>query len=157
MKISDAIFGVLLMLIGAVVLVVVQGFPKIPGQQVGPAMFPGLIAAGLCICGAILTLRGWRERAVEPWVRLGPWARMPRHVLALLAVVVGVVFYMLAGQALGFLVCASLVLLACMLALGVRPGLAVLVAVVASLVIHFAFYKLLRVPLPWGVLQPIAW
>jgi putative tricarboxylic transport membrane protein len=157
MKISDAIFGVLLMLIGAVVLVVVQGFPKIPGQQVGPAMFPGLIAAGLCVCGLVLVVRGWRSRAGEPWVRLGPWARMPRHVLALLAVLGGIVFYMLAAQALGFLVCASLVLLACMLAMGVRPVLAVVVAVVAALLIHFAFYKLLRVPLPWGVLQPIGW
>jgi putative tricarboxylic transport membrane protein len=25
------------------------------------------------------------------------------------------------------------------------------------LVIHLAFYKLLRVPLPWGLLTPIAW
>jgi putative tricarboxylic transport membrane protein len=24
-------------------------------------------------------------------------------------------------------------------------------------VVHFAFYKLLRVPLPWGILTPIAW
>jgi putative tricarboxylic transport membrane protein len=24
-------------------------------------------------------------------------------------------------------------------------------------VVHFAFYKLLRVPLPWGFLTPIAW
>jgi putative tricarboxylic transport membrane protein len=157
MKISDAIFGVLLMLIGAVVLVVVQGFPKIPGQQVGPAMFPGLIAAGLCVCGLVLVVRGWRSRADEPWIRLGPWARMPRHVLALLAVLGGIGFYMLAAQALGFLVCASLVLVACMLAMGVRPVLAVVVAVVAALLIHFAFYKLLRVPLPWGVLQPIGW
>ena len=27
------------------------------------------------------------------------------------------------------------------------------VAIVATLVIHFSFYKLLRVPLPWGVLE----
>jgi len=31
------------------------------------------------------------------------------------------------------------------------------VAVIATLVVHFAFYKLLRVPLPWGVLTPWAW
>ena len=37
-----------------------------------------------------------------------------------------------------------------------RPALAVTVAVVASLVIWFAFYKLLRVPLPWGVLKSYA-
>ena len=26
-------------------------YPTIPGQQVGPALFPGLIAVGLCIGG----------------------------------------------------------------------------------------------------------
>jgi putative tricarboxylic transport membrane protein len=30
------------------------------------------------------------------------------------------------------------------------------VALIATLVIHFAFYKLLRVPLPWGVLEAFA-
>jgi putative tricarboxylic transport membrane protein len=29
--------------------------------------------------------------------------------------------------------------------------------VLGALVVHFAFYKLLRVPLPWGLLQPVAW
>ena len=36
-------------------------------------------------------------------------------------------------------------------------SVALVVAVVATLVIHFAFYKLLRVPLPWGLLTPWAW
>ncbi len=40
--------------------------------------------------------------------------------------------------------------------LGVRRGTAVVVAVVATLVIWYAFYKLLRVPLPWGVLTEVA-
>jgi len=33
----------------------------------------------------------------------------------------------------------------------------VVLAVILSLVIHVLFYKLLRVPLPWGWLMPIAW
>jgi len=33
----------------------------------------------------------------------------------------------------------------------------VLIAVIAAVLVHFAFYKLLRVPLPWGVLMPYAW
>ena len=41
MKLNDAVCGALLLLLGAVVLVHVQGFPKIPGQQYGPALFPG--------------------------------------------------------------------------------------------------------------------
>lgn len=157
MKLNDAIFGALLLALGIGVLVIVQGYPKIPGQQVGPALFPGLIAAGLCVCGTLLMLRGWRDRAVAHWLRVGDWARSPRHVLGLVAVIGGVLFYMLAAQALGFLICAAIVLAVLMLVLGVRPGRAVLIALVATLVIHFAFYKLLRVPLPWGVLTPYAW
>jgi putative tricarboxylic transport membrane protein len=30
-------------------------------------------------------------------------------------------------------------------------------AVVVPLGIHYAFYKLLHVPLPWGVLEKFAW
>jgi putative tricarboxylic transport membrane protein len=39
---------------------------------------------------------------------------------------------------------------------GERPGRALVVAVVATLVIWYVFYKLLRVPLPWGVLKAYA-
>ena len=38
--------------------------------------------------------------------------------------------------------------------LGVRRGTAIVVAVAATIVIWFAFYRLLRVPLPWGILTP---
>ena len=65
MKVNDAIFGALLLALGIAVLAIVQGYPKIPGQQVGPGLFPGLIACGLCIGGAVLLWRGWR------WLRLG--------------------------------------------------------------------------------------
>ena len=38
------------------------------------------------------------------------------------------------------------------LRVGWRPAL--LWACVGTLVVHVAFYKLLRVPLPWGLLRP---
>ena len=41
--------------------------------------------------------------------------------------------------------------------LRVPPWRALPIAVVATLVVHFAFYQLLRVPLPWGLLQGVAW
>ena len=37
-----------------------------------------------------------------------------------------------------------------------RLAVAVPVAFIMALAIHYAFYKLLRVPLPWGVLQRFA-
>ena len=44
MKLNDAVWGALLLLFSVVLLVHVQSFPKIPGQQVGPALFPGILA-----------------------------------------------------------------------------------------------------------------
>ncbi|MBT2334723.1 tripartite tricarboxylate transporter TctB family protein [Variovorax paradoxus] len=157
MKFNDAIFGAILLALGGLVLVVVQGYPGMPGQQVGPALFPGLIAGGLCIGGAMLLAKGWRERHAVAWVRLGDWAASPRHLLAAALVIGAVLFYIFASERLGFLPTAAISLLALMLAMRVPPGRAVLIALIATLVIHAAFYKLLRVPLPWGVLTPIAW
>jgi len=157
MKFNDAVFGLVLLVLGAAVLAAVQGYPSIPGQQVGPALFPGLIAGGLCVGGALLLAKGWRERQAVPWLRLGDWIGSPRHLVAVLLVIGSVVFYMLASERLGFLLTAALVLWMLMFAMGVRPGRAVLIAAIATLAIHFAFYKLLRVPLPWGVLTPYAW
>jgi putative tricarboxylic transport membrane protein len=156
-KLNDAIFGLLLLALGGLVLFSVQGFPKIPGQPVGPALFPGLIATGLSIAGAALVVKGWRARKGQPWVAWDDWVRSPRHVAALAVMLGSVVFYILASNALGFLPTAFVILLANFLVLRVPPARAVLVAVIATLAIHFAFYKLLRVPLPWGVLTPYAW
>lgn len=157
MKLNDAVFGLLLLALGITVLAVVQAFPTIPGQRVGPALFPGLIAAGLCVGGLILLVRGWRARATEPWLVLEDWVGSPRHRLAFVVLVGSVVFYMALSQRLGFVLCSTAVLSALFRVLGLSIARSLSTAVVATLVIHYAFYKLLRVPLPWGVLTPYAW
>ena len=157
MKFNDAVFGLILLVLGAAVLAVVQGYPKIPGQQVGPALFPGLIATGLCVCGALLLLKGWRERVTVRWFHFDDWIRSPRHLLAFAITLLGVVFYILVSERLGFVLTSVLVLVALMWSLRVSAGRSVVIAVIATLLIHAAFYKLLRVPLPWGVLTPYAW
>ena len=157
MKLNDAVFGLLLLILGATVLFIVRDYPTIPGQQVGPALFPGLIAAGLCIGGCIMLVRGWRTRASVRWLEMGDWVRSPRHVLALVVLLGSVLFYILVSQWLGFLFSAVLILTVLFQVLQLSLGRSVLIAVVATLDIHFAFYKLLRVPLPWGVLTPYAW
>ncbi len=156
MKLNDAIFGLLLLALGSAVLFAIQGFPKIPGQPVGPALFPGLIASGLCICGVLLVARGLRQPR-QAWLVFDDWVRSGRHVAALLVLLGSVVFYIAAAERLGFFLTAGIILLAMFRVLRVPWGRAVLIAVVATLVVHFAFYKLLRVPLPWGVLTPYAW
>jgi putative tricarboxylic transport membrane protein len=156
MKLNDAVFGAIFVLLAAVVLVHVQRFPGIPGQQVGPALFPGLIAAGIGICGLLLIVSGLRHRASQPWFVADPWTRSTRHVVAFLAVIAATVAYIVLAEILGFLLVGPVILFVLLVLFGVRAKLAAVVAVVATLVIWYAFYKLLRVPLPWGVLTPYA-
>jgi putative tricarboxylic transport membrane protein len=156
MKINDAIFGAIFLLLGVVVVVHVQAFPMIPGQQVGPALFPGLVAAGLAACGALLIFSGIRNRATQPWYETADWLRSGRHLIGLVAIVGGVAAYVLFANTIGFLVAAPILLWIWCIVLGVDRLRALVVAVVATGIIWYAFYKLLRVPLPWGVLAGIA-
>jgi len=157
MKVNDALWGLVLLVLGGAVLLAIQGYPKIPGQPVGPALFPGLIAVGLCACGALLVVKGWRARRNGPWLQWEDWVHSPRHVLALAILLGSVILYIVAGTALGFLPTAFVILVAMMAVLRVPLKRNLLIALVATLAVHFMFYKLLRVPLPWGVLTPFAW
>ena len=161
MKFNDAVWGVLFALLGAAILWHVQGFPRIPGQNVGPALFPGVLAVAMLVCGAILIVSGLKARRADRgssrWAVAPEWLRSRRHVLAFAVLVASNVFYLLAVDWLGFLPTAFVYLAALMWVLRVRPAIAVLVAFLMALAIHYAFYKLLRVPLPWGVLQGLAW
>lgn len=156
MKLNDAVFGAILVVLGLAIVVHVQAFPAIPGQQVGPAIFPGLVAGGLALCGLLLIASGLKHRASQPWFVAEPWTRSTRHVAGFAAVIAAVAFYIAAANALGFLITGPLVLFALFVVFGVRPGKAAVVAIVATLVIWYAFYKLLRVPLPWGILTKFA-
>lgn len=157
MKLNDAVIGIFLMLLGAAVLLVVQSYPQIPGQNVGPALFPGLIATGLGIGGLMLTISGWRARGQVPWLVWEDWVRSPRHVRALIVLLGSVIFYMVAAQSLGFILTSVLILACLFYSLELPLGRSILIAVIATLVIHLAFYKFLRVPLPWGILLNYSW
>jgi putative tricarboxylic transport membrane protein len=156
MKINDAIFGAIFAVLGAVVLVHVQGFPKIPGQQYGPGLFPGTIAAGFIVCGVLLIVSGIRDRAGNPWLAAGAWMRSGHHVQAAALIVIGMVVYIVLADLVGFLILAPVLLFVWFLALGVRWTTAIVAAVLTTFVMWYAFYKLLRVPLPWGVLTKYA-
>jgi putative tricarboxylic transport membrane protein len=82
--------------------------------------------------------------------------RSGRHFVAFAAIVAGVAAYVLLAQAVGFLIVAPVLLWIWFVVLGVGKVRAAVLAVIATLAIWYAFYKLLRVPLPWGVLTGFA-
>lgn len=155
MKLNDAIFGGLFLILAIAVLVAARSFPAIPGQQIGPGAFPTLVASILAACSLLLIARGLRSR--QRWFEGGAWLRSPRHALRFAAVIGALLFYLYAAQALGFVPTAMLLMTGLLRAFGVRWLTTLLTAVVATLAIHTIFYKMLKVPLPWGLLQGVAW
>ena len=154
MKLSDTVWGSLLLALALAVLWNVQSFPRIPGQNIGPAAFPGLLAVLLAGCAIALIVRGMRHsgRHGAQHVTLGQWLGSLHHVGNFLLTIAVLIFYIVAADTLGFLICAVLILSALFLKLGVKVQLAIPIAIVTAFVIHLIFYKMLRVTLPWGVL-----
>ena len=122
-----------------------------PGQKFGPAWFPGIVAIGIGLCGAALIYSGARQRGTL--VALPGWIGRPAPRAAVLSVLGGLLFYVLAADKLGFHLTAIALTALWVRILGASWRMTAAVALLAPLLIHLAFYKLLRVPLPWGVLE----
>jgi putative tricarboxylic transport membrane protein len=157
MKINDVLSGVLVGAFGAAIYVHARSFPPMPGQNVGPNMFPQLIAAGLMICAIMLVIRGVKTVGTEGWITLPHWWGQRRIALGFLLIPLVLVFYVAVSESLGFIPTAVILLMALFLVFKVRLQTALIVAMLGSLCIHTLFYKLLKVPLPWGILNSVAW
>ena len=156
MQVTDRLTGGVLVALGAAAAWFGSLLPAVPGQDVGPAAFPMVIGFGLIGCGALISLGIGQsfEAPEEPEPSSAP--KPPLGSLGVLVPPALLLFYMLASEPLGFLLTAAIMVLLAGLALGARLTIAVPVALVAPLLVHLAFYKLLRVPLPEGLI-PAPW
>jgi putative tricarboxylic transport membrane protein len=157
MRFNDAVIGVVLILFALAMIAYTQTFPGLYGQQFGPDLFPVVIGVGLLGCGIVLTVSGIASRHSVPLVDWGQWAGNRAAWINLILVIAALVFYILASGALGFIPTSMIILVTLLLRFGVGPFMTIAVAAVTTLVIHQIFSNVLLVPLPWGILQPIAW
>jgi putative tricarboxylic transport membrane protein len=140
--------GLGLTLLALAVLFTARAFPDVPGQKLGAGFLPMLVGAGLLLCGLALVARSRRSPGSVTA------ARGIDQVLPAFVVMGAVAGYVLLADRLGFLIVAPLLLVAVFKALQVGWRTALLWALGGTVVVHVVFYKLLRVPLPWGVLRP---
>jgi putative tricarboxylic transport membrane protein len=156
LRANDAIAGLVLIVLSAVMIALTASFPEFPGQKYGPSLFPRILGAGLIVCGAVLMWNGLASRrAGAPWVEIAPWARQPRRLASFLLVIALLLLYIFVAETVGFIPMALLFLGALFLWLGVRPWIAAVTAFTGTLVIYWFFASLLRVPLPRGWLNSI--
>jgi putative tricarboxylic transport membrane protein len=149
---TDRWVGLGLALLALAILVSARNFPDVPGQKLGAAFLPMLIGAGLLLCALALIVRSLRGGATASVARVVPEGG--EHFGSALVIIGAVIFYLVFSERAGFLFTAPLCLLVVFRALRVSWRQAVPWAIGGTLLVHFAFYKLLRVPLPWGWLTP---
>ena len=143
--------------------------PPVPGQQVGPNVFPMVIGAALVVCGVLIILGVGRTFEEEEQIvtsasgevaQADALERQQGFVAGFLGggwkVLVppaALFFYYFASERLGFWITASLMVFTLAWSQGARLKWALGLAVVAPALVHLVFYKLLRVPLPFGLLK----
>ncbi|OHV08825.1 tripartite tricarboxylate transporter TctB family protein [Kushneria phosphatilytica] len=161
MRIDDRLSGTMLILLGALIFWRASTFPALAGLAYGSGLFPSIAAVGLMISGAAIALTAQlRQRALagvgassEGSTTRGTWRHSAR-VVALLAVVLG---YGLLLDPLGFHLTSMLAVAATAMIFGLSVLRSLMLAIPLVIAVHLLFYSLMHVPLPWGVLTPIAW
>ena len=164
MKLSDRVTGTFLVALGGITAYHGHKLPPVPGQQIGPEVFP--VVTGLCValCGALIVLgvgarfeqEAEADLAKHGGENIAEIERGPLYKLRVLIPPALLVFYVLAVDRLGFIPTAAIIAFLVSVTLGARLKLAVPVALLAPVGVHLIFYKLLRVPLPDGFL-PMPW
>ncbi|HXI07687.1 MAG: tripartite tricarboxylate transporter TctB family protein [Phreatobacter sp.] len=161
MRIPDRVSGLFLVGLGAAAAYGGWQLPPVPGQPVGPNVFPLVIGLGLALCGLAIAFgigHSFEEEeeiipfeggaAPAPQGRLyGLRALLPPALL---------LFYVAVADRVGFILTAAIIVFVTSTALGAKWKIALPLSVAAPIAIHLIFSKLLRVPLPIGLL-PMPW
>lgn len=158
MHLSDRVTGLFLVVLGALAFWGGSLLPAVPGQDVGPAAFPMVIGAGLVLCGALIAIGIGRSFEAPEMTEAAPTRGLAARLGGAAAFLPPalLIFYVLVAERLGFLPTAAVMLLLSALALGGSWRLAIGIALIGPPAVHLVFYKLLRVPLPAGLL-PAPW
>ena len=152
MRLNDAILGGLVLALGLAILIGAQGLPEMPGQNVGPALFPSIIGWGFVVCGGVIGARGLRTWAAGPAISVADWLGGGRKIAAGAWLVGGLVVYIAAFDGIGFIPLSVIYTGGLMWILGVRAVWAAVWSLGATVVVFEVFTRMLYVPLPSGLL-----
>jgi putative tricarboxylic transport membrane protein len=164
MQLSDRVTGAFLVALGGITAYAGSKYPPVPGQQIGPEVFPVVIGLCVAFCGVLIALgigsrleaEAEADLAAHGGENVAEQQRGPLYKLRALIPPALLVFYVVAVDRLGFVPTAAIIVMVISLTLGARLRLAVPLALLAPMGAHLVFYKLLRVPLPDGLL-PMPW
>jgi putative tricarboxylic transport membrane protein len=150
MKFNDAVVGAGFVVAGAAIVAGTASYPLLDEGHPGPALFPRIVGILMAGFGAVLSACGIRGRDTSDVVAWRQLHRSTGFVNALF-VLAGVLAFIVLVDRAGFLAISTLVLAVLMWRLRVRLLWAVPIAALFTVLMYALFAKLLRVPLPLGL------
>jgi putative tricarboxylic transport membrane protein len=146
MKRSEAFLGGAVALLGAAVFLHSMSFPPQQGGWPGPGLFPQILAVLLVCFGGAVTVQAVRS------TNTAVVSYEPAAMLKAAVILVAIAIYITVVQRVGFLITASVVTGGLMLLLGVKIRIAVPAGIGVAVLCVVLFERVLRVPLPPGIL-----
>jgi putative tricarboxylic transport membrane protein len=122
------------------------------GRHPGPSLFPRVLASLFILFGLMVILNGWRAARSETPPREEGVTGLKLNYFNPVLVVILIVAFIFLTPKLGFLITGTAILAILMMKLQVRSLKSLVISVVLSCFVYFMFAKILRVPLPIGLL-----
>ncbi|MGL5445767.1 MAG: tripartite tricarboxylate transporter TctB family protein [Rhabdaerophilum sp.] len=155
MKKPDLIIAAALASLSVAIIATAWNFPKLAGLSVGPGLFPIVLGFALLGCTALLAFNATMPSVSKKEAPEAP-QKHEQAGIRVFAVLAACALFAGLGSDLGFVIVGIVSIAGLMLAFGVALRRAVLVSVVSVILLDLFFVKVMRIPLPLGVLAPFA-
>lgn len=152
MKFNDTIISLVLMAVAIAMFVNARSLPSLPGQPVGPALFPMTVSVLLGSIGAVLFARSFASGHRQSWVTM-EHGLSPANALGVALVPASVIAYVAIADDIGFIGTSFIILFTMMVVYGVRMTTAATISAMVSAVSFLLFRTVLVVPLPESGLE----
>ena len=151
MKKNDIIAGLIFVALGIFIFTQTVSYPSLEKGHPGPGLFPNLLAILFIAFGGVLIFKARKPASLPEG---GPEIpATPKRIFNALFVLAIIVVFVAVVSFVGFLITSAILLFVLMKKLGVTILKSAIASVVITLFINLMFSKILRVPLPPGILR----
>jgi putative tricarboxylic transport membrane protein len=147
---NDYIGGGIFTALGIFIWALTFGFPVLDDGHPGPSLFPRVLGTLFIFFGSLVILSGRRAGRTEE--AAPPEEEIQLNYFNPILVIILIAAFIALAPKLGFIITGAAVLIIIMVKLRVSPLKSSIISVLLICFIYLVFAKVLRVPLPHGLL-----
>ena len=147
---KDYIGGGIFVALGVFIWAMTLQFPVLDDNHPGPSLFPRVLGTLFIVFGGMVVYSGWKSREVQ---QTNPdEEQIPLNYFNPILVILLIAAFIALANKLGFIITGVAILFTLMMKLRVSILKNSMVSILLVCFVYFIFSKVLRVPLPIGLL-----